>query len=229
MYHYAGNNPVKYIDPDGKQSLSFSFQDFINLLDSAGDPSVKVYNEMRRADSGDEFAKARLKYIFHEASKETLKQASSKLSDMAIISLCMGFPEGTTVFGNAAGACDLALAIDSLVTDLSNSKNMSDCLNAAKNFGTTGSVVIAAFAWGEVTKKSATAISNAINVKIGSTGRFYELGHRGSIKSREGFRKLLEKDIASGYFGQEIIPNAPLIVQEAMKVYDAIKETENEK
>ena len=229
LYHYAGNNPVKYIDPDGKQSLGFSFHDFINLLDIAGDPTAKLYNEMKRADSGDEYAKANLKYIFHEAGRETLKQASSKFNDMAIISLCLGCPEGTTVFGTAATVCDAVLAIDSLVTNLQNSKTKSDYLNAAKNFGIEGGIVIAGIAYSKFTGWGANKISNAINVKIGSTGRFYELGHSGAIKSKEGFRKLLMKDIASGFFGQEAIPNAPLIIQEAMKVYDAVKGSENEK
>ena len=226
LYHYAGNNPVKYTDPDGKELLPFNIKDFLNLTN---DPFNSIHNEMLASDIGDKNAQARLKYVFHEAGRETLKQASSTLNDMSIVSLCVGFPEGTAVFGNAAAACDLALAIDDFVTDLRNSETRGDYLNSAKNFGTKGGLIIAGFAYGEVTKKGSEAISKAINVKIGSSGRFYELGHRGAIRSREGFRKLLMKDIASGYFGQEAIPNAPLIMQEAMKVYDAVKGSGNEK
>lgn len=42
------------------------------------------------------------------------------------------------------------------------------------------------------------------------------------------YRKLLAKDIADGYFGQSVIPNAPSIIDQAVKVYRKLTEEDNE-
>lgn len=63
---------------------------------------------------------------------------------------------------------------------------------------------------------------------MGSTGRYYEVGRRGAIKTEEALRKLLVKDIADGYFGQSVIPNATSIIDQAVKVYRKLTEEDNE-
>ncbi len=67
-----------------------------------------------------------------------------------------------------------------------------------------------------------------IQITVGSTGRYYEVGRRGAIKTEEALRKLLVKDIADGYFGQSVIPNAPSIIDQAVKVYRKLTEEDNE-
>lgn len=45
-----------------------------------------------------------------------------------------------------------------------------------------------------------------ISIHVGKTGRYYEIGRKGAIKTEAALRKLVTKDIASGYFGQNITP-----------------------
>ncbi|MBQ7673610.1 MAG: RHS repeat-associated core domain-containing protein [Alphaproteobacteria bacterium] len=213
LYHYAGNNPVKYTDPDGSQSIPFSFKDFLNLTN---DPHVKLYNEMLAADNGDKNAQARLKYVFHEAGRETLKQTSSTLNDMALVSLCIGFPEGAGVFGTAANVCDFALLLDDAFVNKSSTLK-KDAL-----------IFIAGVVYSEGTKFGGNALAKSINITIGKTGKYYELGHRGAIKSERALRKQVVKDVDSGYFGKEVIPNAKSIADEVVKIYKALKEQANE-
>ena len=213
LYHYAGNNPVKYTDPDGREQLPFNIKDFLNLT---SDPFNAMHNEMLAADSGDRNAQARLEYVFHEAGRETLKQTSSTLNDMALVSLCIGFPEGAGVFGTAANVCDFALLLDDAFVNKSSTVKKDAVL------------FIAGIVYSKGAEFGTKTISKSINITIGKTGRFYELGHKGAIKSEKALRKQLLKDISSGYFGSAIIPSANSIIDETVKAYRKLTENENE-
>ena len=87
----------------------------------------------------------------------------------------------------------------------------------------------AEFVASEVIIKGITnKVSSSINVTIGKNGRYYELGRRGALKSKKAIQKLLKKDIAEGYFGQNIAPElASQIVDkagEAALVVSGVKE-----
>ena len=211
MYAYAGNNPVKYTDPDGREIFSFSLKDFLNYTN---DPLNKLYNEMKLADSGDKNARENLNYIFHEAGRESLKHASSTMNGAAIVSLCIGLPEGTAVFGTMSTAFDFLLVADDFISG-NKSKGVKD-----------GVVLIAGVVFSAGAKQSTKAISKGINITIGKTGRYYEVGTVGAIKTGKALRKIILKDILSGYFGSEIIPNAKLIVDEAIKVSKKLKDVQ---
>ena len=199
----------------------FSFKDLLNLT---SDPWNKIYNMMKLADGGDKNAQAQLKYVFHEAGRETLKTASSTFNDMALISLCIGFPEGTSVFGAVSTASELILVID-------------DFLNGNKKKGFAEGVVVAV-SWvvNHKTKKIAEKVAG-ISVYVGNSGKYYEIGKRGAIKTKTALRKIIERDIASGYFGKEIAPvlasqiveKAAEWLKEVLKIEESEEQEQEEK
>lgn len=218
LYHYAGNNPLKYIDPTGKNdSLSFLYEMLEQSYGSEGadyifenDSSIQFMCTVNAASNGNIHAQKQLKYSFHEVCRETLNEISEKSNYASLVLLVIGQPEGAAIFSSISTAADILLALDDF-----NNRNFGE---AAKK----GGLIIAGYASPALLKKGTTALSKSIQITIGASGKYYELGK--SIKSEDALRKLLIKDIASGYFGQEIIPNTLFIVEEAVKIYKKLTE-----
>ena len=215
LYHHGGNKPARYAGLNGGLSWFSSIQDFIDFLGLFGDPTVELYNEMKRADSGDQHAQARLKYVFHEVGRDLLGEISEKSNQASLVCLAIGLPEGSTVFGGISLLSDILLVIDDII-----SGNIQEGWNDFI-------LIVAGFAVGKGVEKLTSRVAT-IQITVGSTGRYYEVGRRGAIKTEEALRKLLVKDIADGYFGQSVIPNAPSIIDQAVKVYRKLTEEDNE-
>ena len=82
MYAYAGNNPVKYTDPDGKSPIFFSPKDLFSFL-CKNDDGVKTAKLYADAANGDQTAQAVAKEVTVAAEKE---MASGTLEAVAIVS-----------------------------------------------------------------------------------------------------------------------------------------------
>ena len=216
LYRYDSNKPARHVDLNGGLSWFSSIQDFIDFLGLFGDPTVELYNEMKRADSGDQHAQARLKYFFHEVGRDLLGEISEKSNQASLVCLAIGLPEGSTVFGGISLLSDILLVIDDFVH--------GNSTEAKKN----GIVIIVGKISSDLLEAGVIALSKSIRITVGSTGRYYEVGRKGAIKTEEALRKLLVKDIADGYFGQSVIPNAPSIIDQAVKVYRKLTEEDNE-
>ena len=216
LYRYDSNKPARHVDLNGGLSWFSSIQDFIDFLGLFGDPTVELYNEMKRADSGDQHAQARLKYVFHEVGRDLLGEISEKSNQASLVCLAIGLPEGSTVFGGISLLSDILLVIDDFVH--------GNSTEAKKN----GIVIIVGKISSDLLEAGVIALSKSIRITVGSTGRYYEVGRRGAIKTEEALRKLLVKDIADGYFGQSVIPNVPSIIDQAVKVYRKLTEEDNE-
>ena len=224
LYHYAGNNPVKYTDPDGRSDLlNFLYNTFQNSYGSEGadflfntDPSLKLMVVMDAASKGDVSAQAQLKWAFHEASREILSEISEKSASASVVCLAIGCPQGASFLGGISMTADGVLLCDDYLQG-----NHDELL---KNGAIFVVGIISPFALKTGTK----SISKSIQITIGTTGKYYEVGHRGAIKSEKALRKLLVKDIADGYFGQEVIPNSQDIIEQAVKIYKTLEGNENE-
>ena len=208
---------MRYVDPDGRMpSVPYiTFDDFKSILLRL-DPWAKLMNLMNKASNGDEGAQVILNYVFHEASREVLSEISEKSGYVSLAFLAVGCPEGAGVFNGISMAADVILALDDWM--------QGNREQAVKN----GVVIIVGFATPEFLKKGVKTFSKSIQITIGSTGKYYEIGQRGAIKSEKALRKLLAKDIADGYFGQEVIPNAPDIIEQTVKIYNKMVGNENE-
>ena len=212
MYDYAGNNPVKYTDPDGRTDIFWNFRDFMNFLGDSGDTSAKFYNLMKSADEGDEFAKETLKYVFHEVGRETLKEISEVSGYASVVCLAIGQPEGAAAFAWISTGADILLAFDDF--------RQGNCTESLKE----GVIIVAGIITPVVIDKGVTSYSKSIKIIIGSTGRNYEISHM----SENALRKLLAKDIADGYFGENVIPNAPFIIEQTVNAYKKLTEVNDE-
>ena len=211
LYRYDSNKPARYAGLNGGLSWFSNIQDFIDFLGLFGDPTVELYNEMKRADSGDQHAQARLKYVFHEVGRDLLGEISEKSNQASLVCLAIGLPEGSTVFGGISLLSDILLAIDDFVH--------GNSTEAEKNVA----VIIVGEISSALLEAGVIALSKSIRITVGSTGRYYEVGRRGAIKTEEALRKILAKDIASGYFGEYIIPEiASQIVNIAVEAFEVL-------
>lgn len=210
LYRYDSNKPARYAGLNGGLSWFSDIQDFIDFLGLFGDPTVELYNEMKRADSGDQHAQARLKYVFHEVGRDLLGEISEKSNQASLVCLAIGLPEGSTVFGGISLLSDILLVIDDII-----SGNIQEGWNDFI-------LIVAGFAVGKGVEKLTSRVAT-IQITVGSTGRYYEVGRRGAIKTEEALRKILAKDIASGYFGEYIIPEiASQIVNIAVEAFEVL-------
>ncbi len=81
-YAYCANNPVKYVDPDGKKIRGFSIDDDGNVhinYDKAGKDEIRVYEEMSKTEVG----LKQFKTMINSKTKIKIRLTSEKLDDDA--------------------------------------------------------------------------------------------------------------------------------------------------
>ena len=222
LYHYGHNNPIMYIDPDGRKDfLSYLYELFQNAYGTGGadylfnnDPSIKFMCTVDAAANGNVHAQAQLKYAFYEAGREMLTEISEKSGYASLAFLAVGCPEGAGVFGVISMTADGILTVDDIIHG-----NIREGL-------TEGAILVASFAAGKGAEKIVQKVAG-ISIHVGKTGRYYEIGRKGAIKTEAALRKLVAKDIASGYFGQNIPPElASQIVEKAAEGFKEALENE---
>lgn len=211
MYHYAGNNPVKYRDPDGEQGVPgiYGPRDFFDFGAFVGEPFSMLLSLFRRADGGDQAAKSCLGAMWHEANRDVLKQVSDGSSKATLLFLAVGAPEAAAVSSGVGLVADGLLVLDDII-----SGNYGDAM-------VNGAILVAGVALNKAAGKIVNSVADrAIGISVGKNGRFYEIGRRGAMKTKDAFRALVAADIASGVFGDLIPEVSEQVLEKALKAFD---------
>jgi RHS repeat-associated protein len=213
VYHYAGNNPVKYVDPDGEQQFPglYGPRDYFDFLDFIGDPFARLLNLFRRADNGDQSAKTLLGMMWHEAGRDTLKEISDGSSIATLAFLAFGVPEGAAVASGVGLVADGLLVLDDII-----SGNYGDAI-------ADGTILVAGIIIKKQVGKLVEGVGNrAVSISVGKNGRYYELGRRGALNTKDALRALVAADIANGIFGNLAPEVASQLLKEANKAIEEL-------
>ena len=171
------------------------------------DESIQFGMMVDAAGKGDPQAKQQLKQAAYLASKEVLHEISDKCSYASLFFLAIGCPEVAAVTGAISMAADGLLILDEAFIE--------------KNYKGAAIDTLFFVASAVINKKIGNEIKKVagVSIKVGKNGHFYEIG-KGPIKTAEGLKKLVKKDIADGVFGQV----APEMVDQIIdSVGDAFK------
>ncbi len=182
MYHYAGNNPVRYIVPDVRADRKGITWGFLNLF--LGKDNV---NRIWNSPMYDGFAKIS-DSILHEAIEapcEIISDASNVVCIYAIATGNVPLAAGAELTGNVADS----LKLGSKILKAYNSGETSDWMDAASDAASMG---IGAFVSFSIKGKYA----DVRVTQSSKNGGYYQLGHRGRLSNSEGFRKKLIQELA---------------------------------
>jgi RHS repeat-associated protein len=176
LYHYAGNNPLKYTDPDGKSPWPFEFSfdpvaDIINFF-SQFDTSLKFGNLLNAASHGDQAAQTYVGYIIHEAGRDVLKQISSTSSTASLAFLAVGAPEAAGIASGVGMLADIGLSIDDAL-----SGNYKDAAIG-------GFMIVAGIGISKAVSSGLDSlVEKGIKISVGENGQYYSVGRRGALNT----------------------------------------------
>lgn len=114
-----GYNPVKYLDPDGKQDKCSDY--LFGMLSTSSNSFDILASLFYFSSNGDTRAQQKLSaigYEIHEAGRDQLTEISDKSATGSLLFLCVGQPEVSGVLEAVSLGADGVLLLDTLVTSV---------------------------------------------------------------------------------------------------------------
>jgi RHS repeat-associated protein len=208
QYCYAGNNPIKYFDPNGNEI--WTPWDYFSLFLFNSGTEGKFAKVHYDAAMGNENAQQMVKMIWYEASVKMSDDLSDTMDYTAIACLAIGQPEGAL----AAKIVGTAADISSLALRFAYSMDTGDYTDFMANTIIKGS----SYVIGAVISEKLTKIS----IRVGKNGLYYQLGRSGALKKWDAIKKDITKKLSP-----EIGDKA---TEEILKkIYEMIKPVLNDK
>lgn len=217
-YGDCNNNPLVFTDPLGLSpynNLNEAMEDYYtNYATEADGKQLQFFGLINQASMGNKSAQNTLKFAFHQANQEMLQDISDKSGKASLVFLAISCPEASGAFGTVSMVADTLMGIDNIFND-NGKEGLSQLITVAASYGASKGV-----------EQAVSRIAN-IQITVGKTGRYNELGKRGAIKTEKALRKMVAKDIAKGYFGENIAPEmASQIVEQSVEAFKTIKESQ---
>jgi RHS repeat-associated protein len=202
VYHYAGNNPVKYVDPDGRESSPSIFgssENFWNFWDSFLGPISAFFGnqnaQQRITQTGQYYLQE-----FDKTAVAALTTTSEASSKATIFFLAIGQPEAAA----ASAAVDLAAQALLAARDVVNG-------DVAKGLN-EGTFIVSGLVVGNLV---ANGVNKLLTIDIDGKKIDYVLNGSRWATVRDNIRRDF------GTLNAELLLQ---IVNEAKKVYDASQE-----
>ena len=197
---------------------------YTNYATETDRKQMQFFGMIDAASHGNKSAQNTLRYAFYQANKEILRDIGDESGNASLVFLAIGLPEVSAALGGINITSNIILGTDKAINGYINMDSKMLVEGTSEIATSVIGILASEVAVKGITKK----VSSSVKVTIGKTGRYYEVGRRGALKSKKAIEKLVRKDIADGYFGQNIAPElASQIVDkagEAALVVSGVKE-----